>query len=332
MFGADDRFRGAAQSLGVAIQRMLNAPLEQPAWFAAHPFEPIVENRKAREVGRTIKVVSFNAQGGGNLEGVVRCLQQKPLAGADIVLLCEADWRNERSAYRDFAAEVAKALQMSFAFVPQFGQREENGTARPLTGNAVLCSQPLDDIRAIPIPNRFLHRRLYRKIGVPAGMVARARFNGRLINLGAIHLNSRWDPHGRAAQMKEYLNQLPDGPTIIGGDLNTTTLGLQNRKAVIRATLKLAMQPARLSQPQRWEGLFQHLERAGFAIDGANDPRKRTFTPSRFLPYFLRPNLDWIAVRGLKPVPRSARAVAAQPSLLSARVSDHDFVMCEIRL
>ncbi len=314
------------------MDRRANAPVEESPKLTEHPFEPITANRKGRAVGRSLKVVSFNAQGGGNLEGIVRCLRQQPLADADIVLLCEADWCSKRSAYREFASEVAKALEVSFVFLPQFGERTSEGKLRPLTGNAILCSQPLEEAAAIQLPNRHLHRRLRRKTGAPAGITVRARFGTRTINIGTVHLNSRWDPDGRALQMSEYLAKLPDGPTIIGGDLNTTTLELQNRRTLIQGMLKLAMQPSRLSNPQRWEGLFEHMERAGFAIEGANDPRQRTFTFSRFWPSFLRPKLDWIAVRGLMPIPGSARVITARPSFLSPRVSDHDFVMCEIRL
>ena len=313
------------------MEHLLGARVDPPL-LEEHPFAPIVENRKARAIGRTIKVASFNAQGGGNLEGIIRCLRQSPLAGADIVLLCEADWMNYRAAGREFAAEVAKALNLSFAYLPQFGKRLRSDGPMTFTGNAILCSQPLEEITAIPIANRFTHRRLARMTGAPAGMVAQARFSGKMLNIGAVHLNSRWNPEGRARQMSEYLAKLPEGPTIIGGDLNTTTLALPDRKSLVIAPIRLVLQPRRLAEPQQWEGLFGHLAKAGFSIDDANVPRKRTYTFSKLWPSIMRPNLDWIAVRGLKPVRGSARVVSAQPSQLSARVSDHDFVMCEVRL
>jgi hypothetical protein len=313
------------------MEHLLGARVDPPL-RQDHPLTPIVENRKARAVGRTVKVVSFNAQGGRNLEGIVRCLRQEPLAGADIVLLCEADWRNRRAAGREFAAEVARALNLSLAYIPQFGERVKHGNPIAFTGNAILCSQPLEEIAAIPIANRFTHRRLTRMIGATAGMVARARFGAKVLNIGAVHLNSRWSPAGRAQQMSEYLAKLPEGQTVLGGDLNTTTLALPDRKSLVIAPLRLALDPRRLSDPRRWEGLFQHLEQAGFKLDGSNVPGKRTYTFSRLWPTFMRPNLDWIALRGLKPVRGSARVVAARPSFFSQRVSDHDFVMCEFRL
>jgi hypothetical protein len=250
-----------------------------------------------------------------------------------VILFCEADWRHRQSAWREFAAEVAAALGMSLAFHGQFGLPVATGEPTAFKGNAILCSQPLEDVRVIPIPNRFLHPRLVRMLGGPAGMSARARFNGRAIALGVVHLNSRWDPPGREWQMSEYLAKLPrEGPAIIGGDLNTTTVALHNPVAYIRAACRFLVQPRRLADPRKWEPLFRRLEQAGFQLDGANAAGKRTFTFTRLIPRWIRPNLDWIAIRGLGTMPDSARAVAACSSFWRKRVSDHDFVMCEVRL
>jgi len=67
---------------------------------------------------------------------------------------------------------------------------------------------------------------------------------------------------------------------------------------------------------------------AGFDTAGANVAGTATFTPSRLVPPILRPKLDWLALRGLKPVTGSAAVVPARMSLFSPRFSDHDFIMC----
>jgi endonuclease/exonuclease/phosphatase family metal-dependent hydrolase len=302
----------------------------------AHRFAPIIVNRAPRHVGDatkrdSIKVVAFNASGGARLDGIIKCLRRPPLADADVILLCEAEWRHRRSAWREFAAELADALGMSLAFLPQFGVPRADGEPTAFKGNAILCSRPLEDVRAAPIPNRFLHPRLTRLAGGPAGIIARADFNGPPITLGVVHLNSRWDPRGREWQMSEYLAQIPDaGPAIIGGDLNTTTISLLSKRAALAGMLQLLREPRRLSDPRRWETLFARLAQAGFQVDGANAPEKRTFTFFRAIPRWLRPNLDWIAVRELAPLPDYARAVAASASFLRPRVSDHDFITCEL--
>jgi endonuclease/exonuclease/phosphatase family metal-dependent hydrolase len=298
-----------------------------------HPFDPIVLNRAPRPVGTAIKVVALNACGGRRVERIIGCLKCTPLAGADVIMLCEADWRHRRSAWREFAAEVAAALDMSFAFLPQFGAPTRDGKPTALKGLAILCSQPLRDVSAIPIPNRFLHPRLSRLIGRPAGLAACADFDGKVIGVGVVHLNSRWDPAGREWQMSEYLKRLPLGiPAIVGGDLNTTTVSLHKPSAYLRAAFRFLIEPRRLSDPRKWETLFVRLHQAGFRVEGANAPGKRTFTFTRAIPPFMRPHLDWIAVRDLEPVAGSARVVRANPSIFRNRVSDHDFVMCEVTI
>jgi hypothetical protein len=277
--------------------------------------------------------VAFNAQGGGKIAGIIDCLRRPPLAHADAILLCEADWNFWRTNWREFPAEVAAALNLSLAYVGEFARPEPDGALKSFKGNAILCSQPLDGVYGIPIPNHFVHPRLRRMLGGPAGMIARAHFRGRAIHFGVVHLNSRWDPAGRAEQMHEYLSHLPEaGPAIIGGDFNTTTLGLARRRSFLSAYVRLMLQPRRLSDPRRWETLFERMEQSNFRVDGANAPGKRTFTYSRILPPFVRPNLDWIGLRGLEPVAGSAVAVPARTSFFSGRLSDHDFIVCEVKI
>ncbi|MGH7880021.1 MAG: endonuclease/exonuclease/phosphatase family protein, partial [Candidatus Binataceae bacterium] len=270
---------------------------------SGHRFAPILVNRPPRQVGRSIKVVAFNAHGGSRFDGIIHCLRREPLTGADVIFLCEAGWRHPRSAWREFAADLAAALGMSFAFLAQFGIPRMHGEPTALKGNAILCSQPLDNARPAPIPNRLLHPRLARMLGGPAGLTAQAHFNGRAIAFGVVHLNSRWDPPGREWQMREFLAKIPDhGPAIVAGDLNTTTIAMHSPRAICRGAYQFLREPRRLSDPRRWETLFARLTQAGFQTDGANAPGKRTFTFSRAIPRWLRPNLDWIAVRGLEPL------------------------------
>src|SRR6185312_5776816 len=104
----------------------------------SHPFEPIVVNRAAKPIGGAIKVVAFNALGGARLDEIIHCLSRPPLHNPDLLLLCEADWRRRRSAGREFAAELAAALKLSFAYVGEFGDREPHGVATRFKGNAIL--------------------------------------------------------------------------------------------------------------------------------------------------------------------------------------------------
>src|SRR5579872_1242784 len=63
---------------------------------AAEPWsalQPVVVNRQApRQEVSSLKVVAFNAKGGRHFDGIRRCLTGSSLAGANVVLLCDADW------------------------------------------------------------------------------------------------------------------------------------------------------------------------------------------------------------------------------------------------
>lgn len=298
-----------------------------------HIFKPIIVNVPPSRRRSTLKAVVFNAAGGRYFSKIVERLRRPPLQDADIILLCEADWRLARSNGREFAADLAKELGMSFAFIAEFGMPLSSGPPQGFVGNAIFSTQPLDDVYAVPLPSLHLNRGLLRLTGSPCGLVAKATFNGRLISLGVAHLNSRTDPVGRDQQMKAYLTNFPaQGAAIIGGDFNTTTLSLRSWTELLKSATCLLTQPRRLRQPETWEPLFERLAEAKFKLREANAPGKSTFTFSRIIPPLIRPKLDWIAPRMLKVVPRSAAVVRAHCAPFSRRISDHDFAICEFQI
>jgi len=299
-------------------------------------FSTTIVNRPARAARDTLKTIAFNARTGAHFEGILACLRRPPLADADVIMLCEADWHLIRSFDREFAAELAAELGMSFAYGPEFTIRRPPGAPPAFLGNAILSSAPLADSRTIALPTVGVSRRNARLIGQPRALIATTVFGGRQITIAVAHLHSRWTPEGRALQMAAVLEHLTTSgiaeATILGGDLNTTTTGLATPYDFAMVAARLVRRPWRFRYPERYEPLFAHLARAGFEVRGANVPGQPTFTFIRAIPPPLRPKLDWIALRGLEPIPRSARVIAARESFFSPRVSDHDFVMCEVRL
>lgn len=300
---------------------------------AEYRFAPIVVNRPARGLRGPLKVVAFNAQTGRHWRAIAQLLRRPPLAGADIVLISEADWRMRRSGGHEIAAELAAEMGMSFAYAREFGVKRPGREVASFLGNAILSNRPLADVRMIRLPALFLRRRVRRLVGQPTGLTALINVSGRQIAVGMAHLNSRSNPAGRESQMRQYLAAFPSGlPAIFGGDLNTTTVDLHDRRAFQDAALKFLLRPKRLRHPQSWEPLFERLDEAGFSIDGANQPGKPTFTFSRAIPPFMRPKLDWIALRDLTPVPGSAAVVPARVSFAGPRISDHDFIVCDVMI
>src|SRR5215472_12964908 len=87
----------------------------------AHPWGPVVVNRPARAGGRLVKVVAFNARGAASLDKIALLLRRPPLSDPDVILLSEMDWRLRRSHRRETAAELAADLEMSLAYIGEFG-------------------------------------------------------------------------------------------------------------------------------------------------------------------------------------------------------------------
>jgi endonuclease/exonuclease/phosphatase family metal-dependent hydrolase len=300
---------------------------------SAHPWGPVVVNRPARDERRLLKVVAFNARSGRSVERIAKLLRRPPLANPDVILLSEMDWRMRRSDRRESPAELAADLGMSFAYIGEFAMRPREGEPVSFVGNAILSNWPLADVRVIPLAKTWTPRRKLLRLGAPAGLVAKVAVNRRPLALGIAHLNSRWNPPGRELQMKQYIGAFPPGVSaIIGGDLNTTTVELNSPAAFVKVMALSLLRPNRFRNPQRWEPLFERLLEAGFDTAGANVNGTPTFTPSRLVPTILRPKLDWLALRGVKPVPGSAAVVPARMSLFSPRFSDHDFITCMVEV
>ena len=115
------------------------------------PFEPMALNRPAVGSRSALKVAVLNVRGGEDLDAIAARLARPPLADAGTLLLCEASWRMPRHGLVEFAPALAAALKMSFAFLPSFG-RDRGGGEFHAIGNAILCAQPLNDFRAVELP------------------------------------------------------------------------------------------------------------------------------------------------------------------------------------
>jgi len=309
---------------------------KQTEWPVVFP--PKILNRSRRGIRYPIRVVVFNARGGVRLEEIASCFTQPPLSGAALILLCEADWRTRRARGEAVAAELARRLNMSFAYLPQYGFLPEKGEIRSFLGNAILSAEPLDRVTAIPMPDpdcsigTFRRRRSPSgRVGGPAGLVAAVDFGGERLTVSVVHMNRLCGPLDRERQMAAFLPEFPrSGPAVLGGDLNTTTTELGRPGAMLGVICRAAVNPRRFKFPERFEPLFERLREIGLEVGGANVAGRPTFTFTRFIPPLMRPKLDWIAIRDLRPLEGSARVIPARSSLFARRVSDHDFVVLDV--
>ena len=301
-------------------------------------FPPIVVNRAARRPGSRLRVVLLNAAGGKRFREIVTCLKRPALQGADVILLCEVNAGTKPSAGRDAAAEMAAMLEMSCAYIREFGVTNPRGEIVGYLGNAILSAAPFDDVVAVAMHNprtpRMLRRRPHwSRVGTPTGVVTRMKFGGRELTVGLAHLHSRCAPAERARQMATFLESFPtQGRAVFGGDLNTTTTELSNGSQLWETARQMIANPARFRAPQAYEPLFDHLRDHGLEIDGVNVPNRPTFTFSGLIPRSMRPKLDWLAIRELRAIAGTAAVVTPRSPTLLRRVSDHDFVTVDLEL
>ena len=172
-------------------------------------FPPIVENRAARRTQSRLRVVLLNAAGGRRFREIARCLKRPPLCDADVILLCEV---NSRPRGRAVALELARLLDMSCAYIPEYGLKRPGGEIFSYLGNAILSSVPFEDVTAVAMhrprtPSRqdaVVTRRQSDGIGHQRE-IRRRRDNGRR--------------HASAQSMRSGRARAPDGdlPRIVPG-------------------------------------------------------------------------------------------------------------------
>jgi len=300
-------------------------------------FPPIVVNRTARRPRSQLRVVLLNAAGGRRYREIAAHLKRPPLHDADVILLCEVNARVKRTPGRDVAVELSEMLEMSCAYVPEFGLSPPGGEIVSYMGNAILSAAPFEDVAAVAMhrprtPLAWPMRvRRWTRVGNPTGLVTRIKFGGKGVTVGVAHLHSRCTPAERARQMATYLESFPAaGRAIFGGDLNTTTTELSSRALLFAAARLMLANPHRFRSPQAYEPLFDHLKTHGLEIEGVNVANRPTFTFSGLIPRAMRPKLDWLAVRELRPIAGTAAVITPRSSILPVRASDHDFVTVDL--
>lgn len=325
-------------------------PETHAALLAELPFSDTVEVREPRVgsvLGGEARVVAWNLERGRSLEPAARLLAA---SGADLALLSELDHGMARTGQHHAARELAWLLGFGYAFAVEFlelglGGPEERAALAPdaqneagYHGNAILSRTPLDRPAVVRLGDDagwFDGARGERRVGGRIAILAQVELAGTAVTAASVHLESHGDPVQRAAQMGALLDAIdaydPRAPVVVGGDLNTFSLGLaavSDREAVAAA---LRADPERWRRPERHEPLFALASDRGYEWRTANrlgEPTHRHGTESGSARGQLK--LDWLLVRGLAA---SAPAVidAAHP-LTGAALSDHEAVAATVSL
>jgi endonuclease/exonuclease/phosphatase family metal-dependent hydrolase len=300
------------------------------------------------ELGRRARVLAWNAERGRRLEDAAAWLAA---TRADVLLLSELDHGMARSGQRHVARELAARLGCACAFAVEFlelglGSAAERARLAPGErnavghhGGAILARAPLERPALVRLetagdwfvaggPEGDTSGRDEPRIGGRIAVLGQLRLGGTAVSFASVHLESHAEPRVRAAQLEGLIDALdaygPGAPAVIGGDLNTLSLGLAELADPERCAAALRADPDRWRRPERHEPLFAVARAAGFEWRSCNvlgEPTHRHPAPAGSARGQLK--LDWLLCRGLEAEAPAVRA-AVDPE--GAALSDHEAV------
>lgn len=301
--------------------------------------------RGTRELAEPLRVVAWNAQRARDPQ---TCAAMLAAAGAPVLLLSELDHGMARSGQRHATRELASRLDCGYAFGVEFlelglgdvHEREAHAGAENAVGyhgGAILTAGAFaaTALARFERSGRWFDGALgERRVGGRIAVLCRLTVGAREVAFASVHLESHSDPHERAAQLGAVFDSLdafaPGAPALVGGDVNTHSLGraeLADRSLLVRA---LEDDPRRLADPIRHEPLFALAERRGFewrgcnAVGASTERRTRADGSARGVLA-----LDWFFARGLE-VSDPAVIDAVDPET-GAALSDHEAIAVTIR-
>ena len=297
---------------------------------------PPVPSTPARE----LRVVAWNAQRGSDPARAAELLRA---TGADAFLLTEVDVGMARTAQAHVPRELAARLGCGFAFAVEFLELGLGDAAEQVLhagkenavgwhGAALLARQLLGEARVARVEpgGRWFDGALgERRIGSRIAVLAKlplvdARGRARDVALAAVHLESHSDPAERAAQLGAVFDALdrlaPGVPALVGGDVNTHSLGRAELADRARLRAALAADPTRLADPVAHEPLFALAEARGFDWRTANLSGRATYKRDGRGAFAL----DWFFARGLE--------VADPAVIATGALSDHEAIAVTIHL
>lgn len=316
--------------------------------LAELPFADAVELQPPRVgtvLGASATVVAWNLERGREVEPAARLLAA---SGADLALLSELDHGMARSGQHHTARELAWLLGFGYAFAVEFLELDLGGPAERAAlapgarnevgyhGNAILSRAPLARPALVRLGDDaawFDGARGERRVGGRIAVLAQVELAGTPVTAAAVHLESHGDPAQRAAQLRVLLDAIDAydaaAPVVVGGDLNTLSLGLATEADRAAVAAALRADPERWRRPERHEPLFALAAGRGYEWRSANvlgEPTHRHATDAGSARGALK--LDWLLVRGL---------AASQPAVIDAvhpatgrPLSDHELVRATI--
>jgi endonuclease/exonuclease/phosphatase family metal-dependent hydrolase len=224
----------------------------------------------------SIRVVDWNIDRGLRLQGIIDFLKDMD---ADVLILQEVDINARRTHRLNIAQEIARKLQMNYAFGREFEELTQGSKASPAYhGQATLSRWSISSPRVIRFrrqsnfwrPRWFLPRvePFQERLGGRIALVAEINIAGCKLVTYNLHLESRANDELRISQLDEVLSDAafydPQCILVMAGDLNLNAsknaAAVSLACAVFRNAVELAPTP---TTPSR------RLFEAGRPIDWA---------------------------------------------------------------
>jgi endonuclease/exonuclease/phosphatase family metal-dependent hydrolase len=241
----------------------------------------------------TVSAVGWNIERGRIFEGILDALKNhERLKDKDLYLLTELDYGMIRSGNRNVAQEIAKELKLNYAFAPVYIALQkgsgiesefEGENKQSIHGLAVFSKYPIKNTQAVALPNgkdKMIGKE--KRLGYLRALVAEIEHPAGDFRAVTVHLDVHCSRKHRAFQVKiilDHLKTLPELPTIVGGDFNTTTYNAQSaRHAILGFWHRVMMGAEKVVKnhyphpDRRFEkGLFDEFKKQGFHYKELNE-------------------------------------------------------------
>ncbi|HUF03719.1 MAG TPA: endonuclease/exonuclease/phosphatase family protein [Aridibacter sp.] len=352
------------------VERILNAVVRED-----------LADPSAVEHGKAVRAAAWNLERGTHLEPIIETLASDPrLAERDVYLLTELDHGMARSGNRFVAQEIASALGLNYAFAPiyialQKGSgveaEAEGENTYSIHGLAMFSRHPMTNVHAVPLPNgKDKMKGKEKRLGYLRALIADVEHPAGTFRAVTLHLDAHCSRAHRRTQMRivlDHLETLPELPTVIGGDWNTSTYNSQNStRAIMGYGRRVMMGPKRVVRnhyphPDRYfeRPMFRDLETRGFEYKPFNETgvgtlhydiesvekntNLRDWVPEWCFPFIFWASkrvggsfslrLDWFAGSGIHPVDESPpKTVGELVNEEGVPLSDHDAITLDFRL
>ena len=242
----------------------------------------------------SVAALAWNIERGNIYEGIADALKHHgQLKDKDVLLLTELDYGMARSKNRFVAQDLARQLELNYAFAPvyialQKGSGIESEMAGENTisihGLATFSKYPLKNVHAVALPNgKDKMWGKEKRLGYLRALIADIEHPAGDFRAVTVHLDAHSSRKHRHLQMKiilDALDKLPTKlPTLIGGDWNTTTYNAQSANHAIAGYFWRVLIGVKnvvknhLPHPDRHfeKNLFGELEKRGYEYKKFNE-------------------------------------------------------------